>query len=180
MNEATIALVVFAGGIMAFMGYRIFSDVLSLWGFLIAGGFGAYLSTLFVRPPGGAFQVTVPLAVGFAVGGLVGLLLARYIKGVIVFLTGGMLGILVGTQGMSLIGQRPDTLLAAGLAVAFGLAAIRFEEIVLIISTSFVGAAAIMYGVTQLVTINPILAAVAFFLAGFFGAAAQYKDAQNA
>ena len=132
-------------------------------GIFIVGGFGAYLSTLIVRPPGGAFQVTVPLAVGFAAGGLVGLLLARYIKGVIVFLTGGMLGILVGTQGMSLIGQRPDTLLAAGLAVVFGLAAIRFEEIVLIISTSFVGAAAIMYGVTQMVTINPILAAVAFF-----------------
>ena len=40
MNEATVALVVFAGGIMAFMGYRIFSDVLALWGFLSSAVLG--------------------------------------------------------------------------------------------------------------------------------------------
>src|SRR5512140_283502 len=165
-------IAIFVGGVMALTGYRLFLDVLRLWALLIMGAFGAYLSTFFYPPPV-PFGFTLPLAVGFFVAGILGVIFAHPLKGVILFLTGAMLGILLGTAGLALIGQHQNLLLALILAVVFGLLAVKFDEIVLIISTSFVGAALIYYGVSLLLSLNPIIYAIIFFVAGFFGAAAQ-------
>jgi hypothetical protein len=170
---------IFVGGVTAFTGYRMFLDMLRLWALLVAGVFGALVVILAVPSAGGQFHVSVPLAVGFAIGGIAGAILANPLKVVIVFLTGFLAGALVGTVGYNMITGTSNLLLTVGLGAALGVVAIRFEDVVLIVSTSFLGAAAAMYGLTILMTIDRLIAIIIFFLVGFFGAAAQYHDTQQ-
>ncbi len=176
MSNYLPIIAIFIGGVMALTGYRLFLDVLRLWALLIVGAFGAYISTFFAPAPN-PFQVTLPLALGFFIAGILGAVFAQPLKGVILFLSGAMLGILLGTAGLALISQPPNLIVAMALAVVFGLLAVKFDEIVLIISTSFVGSAMIYYGISQVLPLNPIIYALIFFIVGFFGAAAQYRDA---
>lgn len=173
-------IAVFAGGVTAMMGYRMFIDMLRVWGLLLLGVFGAYIATLVFPAAGGDFHLSLPLATGFLIGGVIGALMAHSLKVVIVFLTGFLAGYLVGTFGYHMLFGTSNLLLAVGLGMALGLAAIRFEEIVLIVSTSFIGAAAAIYGIVTLITsIERLIAMIIFFLIGLFGAAAQYKDSQR-
>lgn len=167
---------VFGGGVTAFMGYRMFLDMLRLWGALIAGIFGALVVVYLDPAAGGPFHISVPLAIGFGVGAVIGAVLANPLKVVIVFLTGFLAGGLVGTVGYNMVTGGSNLLLAIGLGAALGLIAIRFEDVVLIVSTAFLGSAAAIYGLTVLVTVDRLIAIIIFFLLGFFGAAAQYRD----
>ena len=167
---------IFAGGVTALTGYRMFLDMLRLWALLIAGIFGAIIVILTVPGAGGQFHVSVPLLIGFAIGGILGAVFANPLKVVIVFLTGFLAGGLVGTVGYNMVTGTTNLLLAVGLGAVLGLIAIRFEDVVLIVSTAFLGAAAAIYGLTTLMTIDRLIAIIIFFLVGFFGAAAQYRD----
>jgi hypothetical protein len=170
---------IFGGGLIALMGYRMFLDMLRLWGLLVAGVFGALIVIFAVPGAGGPFHLSVPLAVGFILGGIIGVIFANPLKVVIVFLTGLLAGGLLGTVGYNMVTGTSNLLLAVGLGAALGLIAIRFEDVVLIVSTAFLGAAAVMYGLTLLMTIDRLIAIIIFFLLGFFGAAAQYQDTRT-
>jgi hypothetical protein len=177
MTQTIPVIAIFIGGVIALTGYRLFTDVLRLWALLISGAFGAFIVTRFYPLPPGPFQFTLPLAVGFLVAGVLGVLLAHPLKGLILFLSGAMLGGLIGTEGYFLLTQREEPLLAISLVVAFGLLAIKFEDFVLIVSTAFVGAAGVVYGVLQLLNMEPIVAVIVFFATGFLGVWMQYRDA---
>ena len=173
-------IAIFAGGVTALMGYRMFIDMLRVWGLLLLGVFGAYIANLLFPTAGGAFHLSVPLVTGFLIGGVIGVLVAHPLKVVIVFLTGFLAGYLLGTSGYHMLFGTSNLLLAVGLGMILGLAAIRFEEIVLIVSTSFIGAAAVIYGIVTLIpSTERLIALIIFFLIGFLGAAAQYKDSRR-
>jgi len=182
---------IFVGGVMAFMGYRMFLDVLRLWGFLIVGTIGAIIGSLLFPGASPLFQfgvpltsdsvrLTLPLAIGFLAGGVVGALMAHPLKGVIAFLTGFIAAYEASIFLYHMITGSSSLLIALGVGAAVGLLAIRWEEVVLIVSTAFLGSAAAIYGITTVLpALNNLIATIIFFLAGFFGAAAQYRDAHQ-
>lgn len=182
---------IFVGGVMAFMGYRMFIDVLRLWGFLIVGAIGGIIGTLLFPGASSLFQfgvpltsdsvrLTLPLAIGFLAGGVAGALMAHPLKGVIAFLTGFIAAYEAGIFLFHMVTGGSSLLVGLGVGAIVGLLAIRWEEVVLIVSTSFLGSAAAIYGIiTVLPGLNNLIATVIFFLAGFFGAAAQYRDAHQ-
>lgn len=187
--DPVAVVAIFVGGVMAFMGYRMFLDVLRLWGFLIVGAVGGIIGSLLF--PGAtplfqfglpltsdAIRLTLPLGIGFLAGGVVGVIMAHPLKGVIAFLTGFIAAYEAATFLFHMITGGTSLLIAVGLGALVGLLAIRWEEVVLIVSTAFLGSAAAIYGVTTLLpSLNNLIATIIFFLAGFFGAAAQYRDA---
>lgn len=171
-------IAIFVGGVVCIFGYRIFQDALPLWGAVTGAAFAVYLSTVFYPFPGGVPQVTVPQAVAAGVGALLGLLLARYIPFVIVFMTGAVLGGLLANLGYPMLMRGQTSLVVVVIAAAVaGLLAVRFQELVMIVATSFLGALGLAYGLFLLIRIDLIWLALIFFLLGFGGAAAQYKDA---
>jgi hypothetical protein len=195
-------IAVFAGGVIALVGYRMFLDLLRLWGFLLIGVLGAYLSIQLFPQAGGAFHLSVPLVGGFLIGGLVGALVARPLKVVIVFLTGFLAGyaivttcynLIFTTLGMLSSGNNPSTVtsdfrlvwggpsfvIALLVGAVVGAVSIRWEDIALIISMAFIGAAIMIYGIITLLGVPQLIAVIIFFLIGLFGAAAQYTDAQR-
>jgi hypothetical protein len=194
-------IAVFAGGVIALTGYRIFMDMQRFWGMLLIGAIGAYIATLLFPAAGGAFHLSVPLVAGFLIGGLAGALIARQLQMVIVFITGFIAGYVVITTGYHLIVTTlgmvasgpgagtgadfrlvlggPTFLVAMAVGVILGVVSMRAEEITLILSTAFIGSAMAIYGINSLLYIQPLIAIVIFFLVGLFGAAAQYTDAQR-
>ncbi len=188
MNPLAV-IEIFLGGVMAFMGYRLFVDALRLWGFLIVGMIGALaggllfpgvvpLFNLGIPLTRGAVLVTLPILVGFIGFGVAGALLAQPIKVGLAFLIGFIATAAAATLLYQMILGGSNLLVALGLGALVGLLAIRWEEVVLIISTAFLGSALVTFGLIILFpSINNIIAAIIFFLAGFFGSAAQYRDA---
>jgi hypothetical protein len=173
-------IAVFAGGVTAFMGYRMFLDTLRVWGFLVLGTFGAYIATLVFPAAGGAFHLSIPLVAGILIGGVVGVIIAHPLKVVLVFLTAFLAGYLAVSTGYNMIWGGSNFLLAIGIATVLGAIAVRMEEITLIVSTSLIGAAAAIYGIVTLIGgINGLIGMIIFFLVWLFGAAAQYTDARK-
>jgi len=194
-------IAVFAGGVIALTGYRIFMDMQRFWGMLLIGAVGAYFATLLFPAAGGSFHLSVPLVSGFLIGGLIGALIARQLQMVIVFMTGFIAGYVIITTGYNLIVTTlsmvssgssggagtdfhlvwggPSFVLALAVGAVLGAVSIRAEEIALILSTAFIGAAMVIYGVVSLLHIEPLIAIVIFFLVGLFAAAAQYTDARR-
>jgi len=187
---AIVAIIV--GGVMAFTGYRLFVDVLRLWGFLIVGVIGAIAGSLLFRGGIALFTVilplssgvvvaTLPMLIGFVVFGVIGALLAKPLKVVIAFLIGFYAAYAAASLLYQMFLHSSNLLLALGIGAVIGLLAVRWEEVVLIVSTSFLGSAAVIFGLLSVLPgTNNIIATIIFFLAGFFGAAAQYRDAHPA
>ncbi len=186
-----IAIVeIFIGGVLAFLGYRLFVDVLRLWGFIIGGIIGVVLNWL-LRIPGWSnlFTARVPLAnttviitlsmlISFVVLGALGAIFANRIKVVIAFMIGFVAAYGVGSFLYSMFTGASNLLLGLGFGAVIGLLGVRWEEVVIIVSTSFLGAAAAVFGILAILPgTNNIIATILFFLVGFFGAAAQYRDA---
>lgn len=171
-------IAIFVGGVVCVFGYRIFLDALPIWGALTGAAFLVYLSTIFYPFPGGVPQVTVPQAVAAGVGVVLGLLLARFIPTVLVFMTGAVLGGLVADVGYPMLmrGQTNLVVTIAAAAVA-GILSVRFEELVMIVATAFLGSLGLAYGLYLLTRMDLIWLAIIFFILGFGGAATQYKDA---
>jgi len=196
---AIVAL--FAGGVIAFTGYRIYLDIQRFWGFLLIGAVGAYFATLLFPEAGGAFHLSIPLGAGFLIGGVIGALIARQLSVVIVFLTGFLGGYAAvttiynlvvtsigmvrtgsnagGGSGLQLTFGGPAFFVALAIGALIGAIAIRWEDVTLIIAMSFIGAALAIYGAASLLNIQPLIAVIIFFLIGLFGAAAQYTDARH-
>ncbi len=181
---------IFLGAVTAFMGYRLFVDVLRVWGFIIGGIIGL-IGTWLLRLPSltNLFAVRLPLAdeivvvtlsmaIGFVVLGVLGAIFANRIKVLLAFMIGFGAAYAVGSFLYFMLTGNTNLLLALGFGALIGLLGVRWEEVVIIVSTAFLGAAVLIFGVLGILTgINNIIATILFFLAGFFGAAAQYRDA---
>ena len=174
--DAISVVAVFGGGIAAFFGYRLITDAIRVWGFMIGAALAAYLVTAIFKLPGSFNNITLPFAIALLVGGALGAVAAGPLEIVIIFFSGAALGVAVGSIAVPIIMRGPEImLLTVGLALLTGLLAVRFQEVVLITTTSFLGALLIVYGVRNLSNIEVIPQVIIYFLVALFGAAAQYK-----
>ncbi len=186
-----IAIVeIFLGGLLAFLGYRLFVDVLQLWGFIIGGIIGVVLTWL-LRVPGwmtlftarlplvnGSYVVTLSIVIGFVVMGALGAIFANRIKVMIAFTIGFVAAYGVGSFLYVVFTGASNLLIGLGAGAVIGVLGVRWEEVVIIVSTAFLGAAAAVVGILAILPgTNNIIATILFFMVGFFGAAAQYRDA---
>lgn len=161
-----IMLILF-GIIACFMGYSMFRSMLPLWGFLLGGWIAFTLAPGLVNPQLGdqmIFRIIV-----FVIGGLIGAILSFPLYFAIIFLSGAalgmMLGVMVGTVfdvgGVATVAQVntltsmafppvPHTMMqfvmAAIGALLLGMASVGFQKFMVIASSSFMGAAALISG----------------------------------
>lgn len=169
-------LAVFGGAIATFFGYRLITDAIRIWGFVIGGAFFAFLATSMFHLPGSVSNITAPFLIAVIVGGILGAVIAGPLSIVIIFISGAFLGVALGEVVFPLVTRIPENmLLTVVLALITGLLAVGFQEVVLIVTTAFVGALLMVYGARNLVSIEILPAVIVFFLIGFLGAAAQYK-----
>lgn len=176
MNPMTV-VAIFAGAVLCFFGYPIIHSAIRVWGFIIGGVFITFFAVTVLRIPGGLSEPTVQMGIFFVVGGAIGALIAGPLSILIIFLSGTALGAVIGMYAYPyFIRGQESMLLTIGLALITGFLSVRFQEIVLIVTTSFIGALLVIYGARELSALEMLPAAGLFFLIGFFGAAAQYKS----
>lgn len=177
MDPVAIILLL-VGAVICIFGYRIFTDALPLWGAVVGGAFAVYVSTLFYPFPGGVVQAAAPQLIALSVGVVLGLVLSRFVPFIIVFITGAAMGGLVTSVGYPMLMRGQSNLVVVVLVAAVaGVLAVRFQEVVMIVSTAFAGALAVVYSIRLLTSLDTIWLVLLFFLLGFGGAATQYKDA---
>ncbi len=196
-----IILVIF--GIMAcFMGYSLFKSMLPLWGFLLGGWFLLSFGPSFIPiPPAQNLVYQIGL---YVVGGLIGAVIAVPLYFVIIFFSGAALGALAGVLVGALIDMgginsfsqldnftmltfppQPSTLLQFVLMVIFGLIlgllALNFQKFMITASSAFVGAAALVGGLSGVISSGlqtsgiGALLIMAWMVLGFVGLFVQFQ-----
>jgi hypothetical protein len=183
MVEIQNVVQILLGVVIAFTGANIFRGMPPLGGFIIGGVIGANLANTLITPPPG-WGLWMPLA-AFLVVGIAGALIAIPLKVVVFVMAGTALGVVAGALIGYIIGQQGIThmiinglftmgsvtplqaLLMAGFGIAFGLLAIRFDEMMTAASTAYLGSLAVVSGVTFLATARLPIFANSIFL-GFF------------
>jgi len=170
-------IAVFFGAILCFFGYPMIQSAIRVWGFIVGGLFAILFAIAVLKIPGGVNQLTPQMGIAFAVGGILGAIVAGPLSVVIIFMSGTALGWVIGSLGYTYFTRgQESTLLAVTLALVTGLLSIRFQEVVMIATTACVGAVLFIYGANSLMQLEMLWLAIIFFLALFFGAAAQYKS----
>jgi hypothetical protein len=125
-------LLVLAGALSCFAGYRLFKLTLAIYGFI----FGAMLasSTMGVSNTTGMIAAAV-------VGGIVGALILVFAYFIGIGLAGAGLGALVAHVGWSYVRPGdPPVLLVVALAILGALGAMMLQRYVIVVATSFAGA----------------------------------------
>lgn len=127
------------GLLSCFFGWRVFRLVLTIAGFLGGFALGASLAPV--------DQQTLQLVYGL-VAGIVGAVLAYVLFAIGVFVAGAGLGIVVGGAIGTLLGATNEVTLIIVVVclVAGGLIALVLQKLMIIISTAFSGAGAIIAG----------------------------------
>ena len=150
--ELPAALVLLlAGGLACFAGYRLFRTVLAIFGFLL----GAMLASSLMGISNTAGMVIAALA-----GGLAGaaILLFAYFVGIA--LVGAAVGALIAHFGWAFVGPGdPPVLAVVGLAVLGAVGAMFVQRHVIIVTTAFVGAWTLIVGILAAVGDRGALAA---------------------
>ena len=134
----TALLLVLAGSLACFTGYRLFRYVLGIFGFVL----GAMISSSMMETSSAAGVVTAAL-----VGGLLGatVLLFGYFIGIAV--VGGGAGALSAHFGWAFVGSGdPPVLAVIALAIAGALGSIIIQRHVIVVTTAFVGAWTLILG----------------------------------
>jgi hypothetical protein len=166
MEMIQAAVQVLLGLVLVFSGANIFRGMPPLGGFIIGGLIFVNLAGALIKaPPGYELWYTVG---AFVIGGLIGALIAIPLHVVIYVLTGISLGVLAGAVLGFIINQQGITrmiiegipniaqisgiqaTLMALLGVAFGLLAVRYDEIMIAASTGFLGSLITVSGLAVL------------------------------
>ena len=133
------------GALSCFYGYRIFKFILGLLGFLIVGFLSAAIGFHY------SMDMTFTLLVGF-LGGLIGaaVMVPLYFVGVFIngFIFGGLLGGIIYVAAQI----NPDPAAILILAVIGGVISVILEKFMIILSTSFKGAALLLFGLAYFST----------------------------
>jgi len=146
-------MLVAAGVVAAFFGYRLFRIVLAIFGFIL-GSFAA--SSLF--GPGSAVTLTVAAIVGGLAGA--GLLMAAYFLGVA--LVGAGLGAVTAHLVLAAAqGHEPGVLMVIVFSIAGAVAATYLQRYFIIVGTGFGGAWTLLVGALALFGNRTALAAAA-------------------
>jgi hypothetical protein len=176
MDPMAIAIL-FVGIVICFFGFPMIQSAIRVWGFFVVGVFAMWLSMGLFHIPGTLMQPSIQMGIAFLVGGVVGAILAKPLAIVLIFMSGTVLGVALGSYLYPLVTRNPEILiLTIGLALVTGGMAVRFQEAVLITTTAFVGALMIVYSVQKLTYFETIPSLILFFVAGLFGAAMQFKS----
>ena len=150
--ELPAALVLLVAGALAcFAGYRLFRIVLAIFGFI----FGAMLASSLM-----GISNTAGMAIAALVGGLAGaaLLLFAYFVGIAV--VGAGVGALVAHFGWAFVGSGdPPVPAVIGLSVLGAIGAMFVQRHVIVVTTAFVGAWTLLVGILATVGDHAALAA---------------------
>ena len=130
-----------SGAIFCFIGYRIFKITLGTLGFVI--GFSIAGCIAFRLSNGGE---TIALLAGL-IGGVMGaaFMVTLYLVGI--FCLGAVLGSSLGIMITAGTGSGSESVILLILAVIGGIAALMFQKLIVIISTSINGAWGIVFGI---------------------------------
>ena len=150
--ELPAALVlVLAGALSCFAGYRLFRYVLAIFGFIL----GAMLSSSVI-----GISNTVGMVAAALLGGLIGaaILLFAYFVGIA--LVGAGVGALFVHFGWGLIGNGdPPVLAVIGMAIGGAVVAMFVQRQVIVVTTAFVGAWTLIVGILAAAGFRTALAA---------------------
>jgi hypothetical protein len=128
-----------AGALSCFAGYRLFRTVLAIFGFIL----GAMLTSSLM-----GISNTAGMVIAALIGGLAGaaILLFAYFVGIA--LVGAGVGALVAHFGWAFVGSGdPPVLAVIGTAVVGAIAAMFVQRHVIIVTTAFVGAWTLIVGI---------------------------------
>jgi hypothetical protein len=164
-----IILIIF-GFLICFSGYSMFKSMLPLWGFILGGLVAINFAPAIL---GRENPTLIFLVIAFALGGVVGALIASPLYYVAVFVTGAAMGGLLGIVAGSYLEMSGGVLSVKAMAslaamqfpppvtstlqlvllIAFGIItggfAIAFQKFMITASTAFIGAAAIVAGANK-------------------------------
>jgi MFS family permease len=145
VRNIIIALSILVGALQCFFGYRIFKVILGLTGFLLGGTLAGAIGYAISQ------EQAVALLAGL-VGGFIGaaLIVALYFIGV--FLIGALLGGVLGTALFAVAESNPEPAVVLVLAVIAGIIAVIFQKFMIIVSTAFGGAWAVVTGIAHFTT----------------------------
>lgn len=172
------------GLLSCFFGWRVFRLVLTIAGFIAGFALGASFAPV--------DQPTLQLVYGL-VAGLVGAVLAYVLFAIGVFIAGAGLGIVVGGAIGTLLGASNEVTLIIVVVclVAGGLIALVLQKLMIIISTAFSGAGAMIAGAGLIfpavaVLNNPqpessagIIAFVIWLVLGILGFSFQFRASEH-
>lgn len=144
-RNVIIGLIVVVGALQCFFGYRIFKVILGLTGFLLGGILAAAIGSTFSQ------EVAFVLITGLT-GGFIGaaLMVGLYFVGI--FIIGALFGGVLGTVFYAAAESNPDPAVLLILAVLTGILALIFQKFMIIVSTSYGGASAVVAGIAYFIT----------------------------
>ena len=134
------------GLLICFTGYRMFKAVLAFYGFLIGAALGGAAGAAI----GGS--ELLPMMIGGIAGGIIFGVLAVLLYFVGVFLTGAGLGVFAAMLIPVSSGPQPNPILMLLLGIICGVLALILQKLIIILSTSLVGAGGIVYGAAYFIT----------------------------
>ncbi len=143
--DLVIGVGILIGMVQCLWGYRLFKFVLGLTGFLVGGVLAA--------TAGYTASGSEIVAWGSGlVGGVLGAMLMVWLYFVGVFVIGALLGILVAAALLAVAGSVPEPVVLAISGLVGGVAALVFQRFMIVVSTAFVGAWNVVFGIGYFVT----------------------------
>jgi len=140
VSQVSALLVILAGVVLCFWGYRILKITLALIGF-IAGAYGGWeFGISFIHSSTGIALLCALVA------GLVGVGLCLWLYFVGIFLVGAAAGLIVAAACVSGSGQQIPSIVFVIVSVVFGAIALLAQKLMIIISTAFGGSYLILAG----------------------------------
>jgi hypothetical protein len=139
-GQASALLVIVAGILTCFWGYRILKLTLGLFGF-IAGAYGGWEIGLSLLH--GSSGIALVCAV---IGGLVGMALYLWLYFVGIFLLGATAGTVVAAAFVNGTAQQAQPIVFLAISLIFGVIALVAQKFMIIVSTAFGGSYLITAG----------------------------------
>ena len=197
-------MMVLVGAMACFMGYSMFRSMLPLWGFILGGFIAMTIVPNFINVP--ASQSLFWVIGIFAVGGLIGALISTPLYYVIIFLSGAGLGALLGIisgafidmggitsfrdiqniQNMSItfppqVTSMTQLVLIIIFGGILGFMALSFQQFMITASSAFLGAAALVGGLSVVITnsmpdvSSNLLLMLGWMILGMLGILVQFR-----
>ena len=139
------------GFVICFAGYKMFKFVLGFVGFVVGASF--------VGVVGGIFAGEVGLIVGVLIGGIIGAVIAisQYLIGI--FLLGFLAGSsIMAMLGIGVTGKLDDPgvgIISLIIGIIGGIVALKIQKLAIVLMTSILGAANIVWGFNTLAKRQP-------------------------
>lgn len=144
-GQVSALLVIVAGILTCFCGYRILKVTLGILGF-IAGAYAGWELGLSLA------HASIGIALACAIiGGLIGMALYVWLYFLGIFLLGATAGTVVAAAFFNGTGQQAQPILLLVVSVIFGVIALVAQKFMIILSTAFIGSYLITAGVWPLI-----------------------------